>query len=135
MKKQQTFNFIDLFSGAGGLSKGMEMAGWNCLLGVDFNEDAIKSFELNHKNAKGFCGDISSLTHSKIKKITGIKEPGKISEIITNLNEFYLLHNRAYSIQKVAGGYQLRTSPRFRKWIRKGRIVKPIHYRLPPWKH
>ncbi|MFN5981679.1 MAG: DNA cytosine methyltransferase, partial [Pseudanabaena sp.] len=27
--------FIDLFSGAGGMSCGLEMAGWHCLLGID----------------------------------------------------------------------------------------------------
>ena len=33
-----TYNFIDLFCGCGGFSKGLEMAGHKCLLGVDFQE-------------------------------------------------------------------------------------------------
>ena len=46
------YNFIDLFSGCGGFSTGMEMAGHKCLLGVDFDPAAVKSFEKNHKHAK-----------------------------------------------------------------------------------
>lgn len=72
--QEKNFNFIDLFSGAGGLSCGMEMAGWNCLLGVDANIHAIETFRLNHKNAKGHCGDIANLTIDKIKELTGNKK-------------------------------------------------------------
>lgn len=67
-----------------------------------------------------------SLTVPQIKKITGLNEAGKVIEIISELNQFYLTHNRSFSIQKVAGGYHLRSLPKFKKWIRKGRIVRPI---------
>ncbi len=61
-------NFIDLFSGCGGFSKGLEMAGHRCILGVDFEPHAIKSFELNHPQATGLCMDISKLTRAELKK-------------------------------------------------------------------
>ena len=67
-----------------------------------------------------------SLTVAQIKKIIGVKEAKRIPALITELNTFYRETHRAFFIQKVAGGYQLRTAPRFRKWIRKGRVVKPI---------
>ncbi|NQU64819.1 MAG: SMC-Scp complex subunit ScpB, partial [SAR324 cluster bacterium] len=35
-------------------------------------------------------------------------------------------HKRAFHIQQVADGYQLRTDAHFQKWIKKGRIVKPV---------
>jgi len=63
-KKKVTF--IDLFSGAGGFSCGLEMAGFECKLGVDFNKDAIDTFELNHPLSKSYCGDIKKLTNKKI---------------------------------------------------------------------
>lgn len=63
-KKKVTF--IDLFSGAGGFSCGLEMAGFECKLGVDFNKDAIATFELNHPLSKSYCGDIKKLTNKKI---------------------------------------------------------------------
>ena len=67
-----------------------------------------------------------ALTVPQIKKITGLPEAGRVTDIITELNRFYSDHDRSFSIQKVAGGYQLRSLPRFKQWIRKGRIVKPI---------
>lgn len=67
--KDYNLNFIDLFSGCGGFSTGMEMAGHKCLLGVDFDKDAINTFKLNHKNAEVFCGDIKSLTKSRLGEL------------------------------------------------------------------
>ena len=62
---------IDMFCGAGGLSYGFERAGFNILLGIDNDMAALKTFELNHKNSKYICGDISKITYTDIKKITG----------------------------------------------------------------
>ncbi len=67
-----------------------------------------------------------ALSIPQIKKITGIKEGGKIPAIITDLNNFYKKHNRTFLIKKVSGGFQLRTDSRYQKWIKKGRIIKPI---------
>ena len=38
-------NFIDLFSGAGGLSTGFSKAGLNCLAGIDFLKPAMESIQ------------------------------------------------------------------------------------------
>ena len=43
-------NFVDLFSGCGGFSLGLEWAGLKCLAAIDFNEPAIETFRLNHPN-------------------------------------------------------------------------------------
>ena len=72
--KDGKFYFIDLFSGAGGLSKGLEMAGMNCILGVDFDKIAIKTFKRNHPNSDVFAGDISKLTEEKLKELIGDKK-------------------------------------------------------------
>ena len=61
-------NFLDLFCGAGGFSNGLESAGLNCLLGVDFLEPAIQTFERNHPNSIGICGDIQKIDTSDIRK-------------------------------------------------------------------
>lgn len=67
--KTKKLNFIDLFSGCGGFSTGMELAGHRCLLGVDFDKDAINTFNLNHKDAESFCGDIKKLSKSKLEEL------------------------------------------------------------------
>ena len=61
-------NFLDLFCGAGGLSYGLEKAGLNCLLGLDFLEPAIQTFATNHPNSIGVCGDIQGIDTSNIRK-------------------------------------------------------------------
>lgn len=52
-------NVIDLFAGCGGLSKGFMDAGFNVVLGADSNITALKTFSLNHNNAKTIDIDLS----------------------------------------------------------------------------
>lgn len=52
-------NVIDLFAGCGGLSKGFMDAGFDVILGVDNNEQALKTFAYNRKNAKTLNADLS----------------------------------------------------------------------------
>ncbi|MBC7428025.1 MAG: DNA cytosine methyltransferase [Bacteriovorax sp.] len=69
-KSKIKLNFIDLFSGAGGLSCGLELAGMNCVLGVDMDKNAIETFKNNHLEAEAFCGSILDLSAAKIKELT-----------------------------------------------------------------
>lgn len=43
---------VDLFSGAGGLSRGFLDAGYNVILGVDFDDAALTTFKNNHGNSE-----------------------------------------------------------------------------------
>ncbi|WP_096200020.1 DNA cytosine methyltransferase [Bacillus sp. FJAT-45350] len=61
------FTVLDLFSGAGGLSRGFMDAGYNVVLGVDFDEMALKTFEENHGSAKSMKLDL--FDHRNIKKL------------------------------------------------------------------
>ena len=47
-------NFIDLFAGAGGLSLGFVMAGYTPIASVEINEFAVKTYEHNFVNKRGF---------------------------------------------------------------------------------
>jgi DNA (cytosine-5)-methyltransferase 1 len=69
MKKNKSLSFIDLFSGCGGLSHGLEMAGHRCLLGVDANKEAIESFAANHLHAEVYLGDIKQLKEKKLHQL------------------------------------------------------------------
>ena len=64
MKK---YTCIDLFSGAGGLSRGFLDAGFNVVLGVDFDDAALKTFECNHGSAKAMKLDL--FNHDNIEVI------------------------------------------------------------------
>lgn len=67
----QSFTFIDLFSGCGGLSCGLELAGHQCLLGVDADKDAVASFAANHHSAAVYLGDIKKLSEKKLTDLLG----------------------------------------------------------------
>ena len=53
---------IDIFSGAGGLSLGAEMAGIEVKCAIEINSSAADTFRFNHKNAKVFCQDIKTIS-------------------------------------------------------------------------
>lgn len=51
---------LDLFSGAGGLSLGFEMAGFDILAGIDIEKPFLKSFEVSHPNSIAINEDLSN---------------------------------------------------------------------------
>lgn len=55
MKK---YTVVDLFSGAGGLSRGFYDAGYDVVLGVDFDDAALKTFKANHGTAESMKLDL-----------------------------------------------------------------------------
>lgn len=61
------FKVLDLFSGAGGLSRGFYDAGYDVVLGVDFDEAALKTFKANHGGAEAMRLDL--FDHSNIDVI------------------------------------------------------------------
>ena len=45
---KQNLTCVDLFCGAGGFSRGFLDAGYNVILGVDYDDAALKTFQMNH---------------------------------------------------------------------------------------
>lgn len=64
---KQKLKCIDLFSGAGGLSKGFLDAGYDVLAGIDFDDAALKTFEKNHTHSKAMKLDL--FDHNNLKTI------------------------------------------------------------------
>lgn len=69
-----TLTAIDLFCGAGGLSAGLEMAGFKVLAGVDLFEAAGKTFIDTHKHAKFFGKPIEDLSIEELMAETGLRK-------------------------------------------------------------
>lgn len=57
---------LELFSGAGGLAKGLEMAGFDHLAFVEFNRDACQTLRTNFDPSKVFEGDIRNYDFSTL---------------------------------------------------------------------
>lgn len=74
MTKKSPLNFIDVFSGAGGLSCGLELAGMQCLLGIDMDKSAIETFKANHHFANTYCGPVKDLTSKKLNELINNKK-------------------------------------------------------------
>lgn len=70
------FKVVDLFCGAGGLSRGFMEAGFDVVLGVDFDDDALKTFEMNHGDAKAMKLDL--FNHDNISQIKKYLDDNKI---------------------------------------------------------
>lgn len=75
MSKQ--FTCVDLFSGAGGLSRGFYDAGYDVVLGVDFDEAALKTFKENHGSAETMKLDL--FNHDNIDVIVDFLDKQKIA--------------------------------------------------------
>lgn len=81
MKKIKQFRILDLFSGAGGMSYGMEKnAHFTTEVALDFNEMALKTFKHNMPNTLTICGDI---TDDGVKQeVIEISKQRKVNMII-----------------------------------------------------
>jgi DNA (cytosine-5)-methyltransferase 1 len=74
------FKVVDLFSGCGGFSYGFESAGFHVVLGVDNDDMSLKTFEMNHNNAKALRLDLHQ--DSAIETIVDTLKNDKIDVII-----------------------------------------------------
>lgn len=71
----KTYNFIDLFCGAGGFAKGFEMSGkFKCIGGIDNKKAAIETHKLNFKDSISIHSDIRDFAPEKFHKLLGEQE-------------------------------------------------------------
>lgn len=64
--------FLDLFSGCGGFSLGLEAAGLVCKAAIDFNEAAIETFKANHtQGTLGLVRDLTKFSPKDLDKLLG----------------------------------------------------------------
>lgn len=72
---------IDLFSGAGGLSRGFMDAGFEVLIGIDFDDAALRTFAQNHGSAKAVKLDL--FDHNNISVLESmLAEMGETLDVL-----------------------------------------------------
>lgn len=59
-KDRNGYNFIDLFSGAGGLSCGLIMAGFTPVASVEIMDEAVQTYKYNFIEQKGFDEEVET---------------------------------------------------------------------------
>ncbi len=69
--KEKTYNYIDSFSGPGGIALGLNRAGFNSVLSFDYDKKAV---ETHQNNLPGQCivADASKLTLEHISQLTDL---------------------------------------------------------------
>lgn len=72
---------IDLFCGAGGLSAGLEMAGFRVVVGNDHFEAAGETFSKTHPHATFIPGPIQELSVEKLLEVSGL-QPGELKVLV-----------------------------------------------------
>ena len=60
------FEAIDLFSGAGGLSSGLKMAGLSVIASVEIDPDAVNTYKANFPEASIHASDVRDIDFSQI---------------------------------------------------------------------
>jgi DNA (cytosine-5)-methyltransferase 1 len=66
---------VDLFCGAGGFTEGFSKAkGFEAILAIDSDKQAIDTFKHNHNDINAVCEDISNLNKSDLLTLTGNKK-------------------------------------------------------------
>ena len=72
----KNFKILDLFCGAGGFSAGLDSLDiFETVIGLDFNKDALSTFDYNFPNATGIYGDITN-KDIRSKVVTLAKQKG-----------------------------------------------------------
>jgi DNA (cytosine-5)-methyltransferase 1 len=62
---------VDLFSGAGGFSRGFKEAGFKVVLGVDINHDAVRTYSTNFPEAVALEEDVRHVSGEDITELVG----------------------------------------------------------------
>jgi DNA (cytosine-5)-methyltransferase 1 len=71
--KDSSFNYVDLFSGAGGLSLGFRQAGFNKILSIEVDPDASSTIKNNFRNSVHIQSEIEKVSDEQILEAIGDK--------------------------------------------------------------
>ena len=76
-KGARTLTAVDLFSGCGGLTLGLQLAGFRVIAGVELDALSVSTYKANHPNIQVFNKDIRTVDPAEILKDTGL-QPGDL---------------------------------------------------------
>lgn len=109
---------VDFFSGAGGLSCGLNMAGFKSILGSDIHPIYARTFANNHPASKVITSDIRKLTEAEILQLTGL-QPGELDLIAGGPP------CQGFSINAPIRSLDDQRNHLFREYLRIAKILRP----------
>lgn len=68
------FTLVDLFAGAGGLSAGLEMAGFGAVLANELDPQYAQTYRTNHPSAEVVVGDVRKICEIDLRGRLGVAE-------------------------------------------------------------
>lgn len=77
LKNTEQPTVVGTFTGCGGSSLGFHLAGFKELLAVEWDNNAVETFKLNHPDAPVYHGDIHDLSVEQVLSLTGLS-PGDL---------------------------------------------------------
>lgn len=75
---QKTYTSFDLFSGCGGLTKGLQLLGVQSIFATDIDENCEKTFTRNFPGTPFLCKDITDISKEEVDELT----KGQVPDII-----------------------------------------------------
>lgn len=72
--KESKLTAIDLFSGCGGLSEGLQQSGFSVLAAVELDKKASETYSLNHPDVRLYNRDIRAIDPFEIMDCLGLKK-------------------------------------------------------------
>jgi DNA (cytosine-5)-methyltransferase 1 len=72
LESRPALRTIDLFAGAGGITEGFRVVGYECLYANDSMPEAMETFQRNHPGALADCRNIEQVKPSEIRSRLGI---------------------------------------------------------------
>lgn len=127
MPREKPLHAIDLFAGCGGLSLGLELAGFNTLLYSELSKDAGDTYARNlAKPATVRVGDVQELTNARIRTLVRTwKSDGADVDLVAGgppcQGYSGIGHRRTYSVEKA----QIPSNHLFREMVRVVTAVRP----------
>ena len=87
-------------------------------------EQAPQAAELTRGEVKGIVEALlfaagSPLSTARLAELAGVTSAGVMREILDELKAEYDATGRAFTVEEIAGGYQLLTRPDFHPWVNK----------------
>ena len=121
-----TFTSVDLFAGCGGLSRGLEWAGFDCIAFNEINRDAADTFAVNFPKSIRLDGDIrTAVSNDTIDSVILPNAGSDGVDLVTGgppCQGFSGIgHRRSYSIEKD----EIPTNHLFREMVRVIERIQP----------